>query len=182
MIGSSVVAKRYAQALFDLAGEEKDYIKYQGELKAMNALVDSTPALKEFFVNPVFEDAEKKAVLIEVLKKTTISPLMQNFLKLLVDKGRIGSLADIAECYEALTFAALKMSRVNVRTAFPLNDDIVGKIKAMLEKMTGKSVEMHIEEDPSLIAGMVVKIGDKVYDGSIKSQLNNIRQLLGEEK
>jgi F-type H+-transporting ATPase subunit delta len=63
-----------------------------------------------------------------------------------------------------------------------LNDDIVGKIKAMLEKMTGKSVEMHIEEDPSLIAGMVVKIGDKVYDGSIKSQLNNIRQLLGEEK
>jgi len=52
----------------------------------------------------------------------------------------------------------------------------------MLEKMTGKSVEMHIEEDPSLIAGMVVKIGDKVYDGSIKSQLNNIRQLLGEEK
>ncbi len=182
MIGSSVVAKRYAQALFELAGEEKDYIKFQGELKDMNALIDGAPDLKEFFINPVFEDGEKKTVLVEILRKTSISPLMQNFLKLLVDKGRIGSLADISECYENLVFQALKMSRVNVRTAFPLSVDTVGKIKAMLEKMTGKSVEMLIEEDPSLIAGMVVKIGDKVYDGSIKSQLNNIRQLLGEEK
>jgi len=182
LIGSGVVAKRYAQALFDLAGGEKDYIKFNDELKEMNSIVDGVSALKEFFVNPVFEDGEKKVVLIEVLKKTSISPLMQNFLKLLVDKGRIGSLADISECYENLMFSALKMSRVNVRTAFPLSDDIVGKIKGMLEKMTGKSVEMLIEEDPSLIAGMVVKIGDKVYDGSIKSQLNNIRQLLGEEK
>jgi len=182
LIGSGVVAKRYAQALFDLAGGEKDYIKFHSELKEMNSIIDGASDLKEFFVNPVFEDAEKKNVLIEVLKKTSISPMMQNFLKLLVDKGRIGSLADISECYENLMFSALKMSRVNVRTAFPLNDEIVGKIKGMLEKMTGKSVEMLIEEDPSLIAGMVVKIGDKVYDGSIKSQLNNIRQLLGEEK
>jgi F-type H+-transporting ATPase subunit delta len=182
LIGSSVVAKRYAQALFDLAGEEKDYMKFQGELKTMNSLIEGSRDLKEFFGNPVFEDSEKKAVLVEVLKKTSISPLMQNFLKLLVDKGRINSLADISECYEGLVFQALKMSRVNVRTAFPLNDDTVGKIKAMLEKMTGKSVEMMVEQDPSLIAGMVVKIGDKVYDGSIKSQLNNIRQLLGEEK
>jgi F-type H+-transporting ATPase subunit delta len=180
--GSGVVAKRYAQALFDLAGGEKEYIKFHSELKEMNSIIDGSSDLKEFFVNPVFEDAEKKNVLIEVLKKTSISPMMQNFLKLLVDKGRIGSLADISECYENLMFSALKMSRVNVRTAFPLNDEIVGKIKGMLEKMTGKSVEMLIEEDPSLIAGMVVKIGDKVYDGSIKSQLNNIRQLLGEEK
>ena len=182
MIGSGVVAKRYAQALFDLAGEEKDYIKFNSELKEMNSLIDGAPDLKEFFINPVFEDAEKKTVLVEVLKRTSISPLMQNFLKLLVDKGRIGSLSDITACYENLTFSALKMSRVSLKTAFPLNDEIIGKIKAMLEKMTGKSVEMLIEEDPSLIAGMVVKIGDKVYDGSIKSQLNNIRQLLGEEK
>ena len=87
---------------------------------------------------PYFEDAEKKTVLIEVLKKTSISPMMQNFLKLLVDKGRIGSLADISECYENLTFSALKMSRVNVRTAFPLNDEIVGKIKANAGKDDGK--------------------------------------------
>lgn len=182
MIGSGVVAKRYAQALFDLAGGEQDYIKFNSELKEMNSIMEGIADLKEFFINPVFEDSEKKAVLVEVLKKTSISPLMQNFLKLLVDKGRIGSLADISECYEGLMFAALKMSRVSVRTAFPLSDDIVAKIKEMLEKMTGKSVEMSIEEDPTLIAGMVVKIGDKVYDGSIKSQLNNIRQLLGEEK
>ena len=62
MIGSSVVAKRYAQALFDLAGEEKDYIKFQGELKEMNSLIDGAADLKEFFINPVFEDAEKKAL------------------------------------------------------------------------------------------------------------------------
>lgn len=182
MIGNGVIAKRYAQALFDLAGDEKDYIKFHGELNEMKSIIDGAADLKEFFVNPVFEDAEKKAVMVEVLKRTSISPLMQNFLKLLVDKGRIGSLADITECYQALMFSALKMSRVNVRTAFPLNDGVVSQIKEMLEKMTGKSVEMLIEEDPSLIAGMVVKIGDKVYDGSIKSQLDSIRQLLGEEK
>ena len=60
MIGSSVVAKRYAQALFDLAGEEKDYIKFQSELKEMNSLIDGASDLKEFFVNPVFEDARKE--------------------------------------------------------------------------------------------------------------------------
>ncbi len=151
-------------------------------MKEMTGLIDGASGLREFFINPVFEKAEKKAVMEEVLKKTTISATMQNFFKLLVDKGRIGGLADIAECYEDLMFSTLKRTRVSVKTAFPLSQELSEKIQSMLEKLTGKNVEMTVEEDPSLVAGVVVKIGDKVYDGSIKSQLNSIRQLLREER
>ncbi len=76
---------------------------------------------------------------------------------------------------------ALKKVRVQVKTAFPLSVELSGGLAKSLENLTGKQVEMTVEEDPSLLGGIVVKVGDTLYDGSIKSQLNNIRNLLGEE-
>jgi F-type H+-transporting ATPase subunit delta len=91
-------------------------------------------------------------------------------------------LGEIESCYEQLMDSVLKKARVVVKTAFALSDDIKSDLKKKLEEITGKDIEMNIEEDRSLMGGIVVKIGDTLYDGSIKAQLNNIRELLREEK
>ncbi len=179
---TSGIAKRYSQALFDIAREEKKYQTYYDELKQFSSILDENVNLKEFFANPVFDCDEKKAVIAEVLKKTEISNTIVNFLKLLVDKGRISHLYEIKDSYEDLMDDVLKKARITVKTAFPLTGDLSGKLKKTLEGITGKEVEMIIEEDRSLLGGIIVKIGDTLYDGSIKSQLNDIRELLREEK
>jgi len=115
------------------------------------------------------------------LDKLGITGVVANFLKLLVDKGRINILEDILNAYQHLMDQALNKARVSVKTAYPLSDDLVAEVKKTLEGLTKKRVEMAIEEDPSLLGGIVVKIGDTVYDGSVKAQLNKIRELLGEE-
>jgi F-type H+-transporting ATPase subunit delta len=105
-----------------------------------------------------------------------------SFLRLLVDKKRIDILSDIVVCYRQLMDEALKKVRVNVKTAYALSDDLKSFISSSLEKSIGKKVEMTVEEDPSLIGGVVIGVGDTLYDGSIKNQLNNMRNLLGEAR
>jgi len=179
---TSGIAKRYAQALFDIAEEENRYQDYYGDLKQFSAILHENANLHDFFANPVFDKDEKKAVITEVLKKTAVSETSCNFLKLLVDKGRINHLGEIESCYEQLMDSVLKKARVLVKSAFPLSESIKSDLKKKLENITGKEIEMNIEEDRSLMGGIVVKIGDTLYDGSIKAQLNNIRELLREEK
>jgi len=76
---------------------------------------------------------------------------------------------------------ALKKARVTVKTAFPLSGELSRRLQSGLEELTGREVEMTVLEEPSLIGGIVVRVGDTLYDGSIRAQLNNIRNLLGEE-
>ena len=88
---------------------------------------------------------------------------------------------DLQESYRKLMDDALGISRVQVRTAFPMTSELAANLQRGLESLTGKKVEMQIDEDASLLGGVVVRVGDKLYDGSIKVQLNNMSRLLGEE-
>lgn len=178
MIGGGI-AKRYARAFFDVAGEEDSYEKYYDELRSFSSILEENESLKDFLSNPIFDQAVKKAVVEEVLERVDISNMTANFLKLLADKRRIGILSDIESCYRELMDSALKKVRVNVKTAFPLSAKLSKSVKSSLEEATNKKVEMTIEEDPTLLGGVIVRIGDTIYDGSMKTQLNNLRNLLG---
>ena len=178
---SSTIAKRYARAFFEIAGEEKRYEEYYHELGRFSAVFRENKSLEEFLANPIFAQPDKKAVVESVLEKIRISPLTANFLKLLADKRRIEILPDIERCYRELMDNALKKARVTVKTAFPLSGELSRRLQSGLEELTGKEVEMTVLEEPSLIGGIVVRVGDTLYDGSIRAQLNNIRNLLGEE-
>ena len=178
---SSNIAKRYARAFFEIAGEEARYEAYHQELDRFSELMKENSDLSEFLANPVFEQADKKAVVETLLAKAGISGLTANFIKLLVDKRRIGILAEIEASYRTLMDEALQKARVTVRTAFPLTDDTAESLRKGLEKMTGREVEMTVQEDPSLLGGIAVRIGDTLYDGSIRTQLDNLKNLLGEE-
>jgi F-type H+-transporting ATPase subunit delta len=180
-VSSSNIAKRYARAFFEIAGSEKRYEEFYYELGRFSAVLKENKSLSEFLSNPIFAQPDKKTVVESVLEKMDISPLTANFLKLLVDKRRIGIISEIEGCYRELMDGALKKVRVTVKTAFPLSGDLSGRLQKGLEGLTGKKVEMTVLEEPSLLGGIVVRVGDTLYDGSIRAQLNNIRNLLGEE-
>ncbi|HNS55944.1 MAG TPA: ATP synthase F1 subunit delta [Smithellaceae bacterium] len=178
----SNISKRYANAFFGIAAEEKKLENYYDELLSFSSIISQDKALREFLANPVFEQAVKKNVVEKIIGKLQLSPMTINFLKLLVDKKRIEALPDITTCYRQMMDEALKRVRVNVKTAFPLSDEMQSYIRASLEKLTGRQVEMTVEKDPALLGGIVIGVGDTLYDGSIKNQLNNMRNLLGEAR
>ena len=179
---SSNIAKRYARAFFKIAGEEQRYEDYAQELGRFSTLLEESKNLSEFLANPVFAQPDKKAVVEALLAKLRLSPLTANFLKLLVDKRRIGILSDIEVCYRDLVEDALKKVSVTVTTAFPLTGELSSQLQKGLEGLTGRQVEMTVHEDPTLLGGIIARVGDMLYDGSIRTQLSNIRNLLGEER
>jgi F-type H+-transporting ATPase subunit delta len=179
---SSNIARRYARAFFKITGDEQRYEDYARELGRFSALLKENRNLGEFLANPVFAQPDKKAVAEALLAKLELSPLTANFLKLLVDKRRIGILSDIEGCYHDMVADALKKVSVTVKTAFPLTGELSSRLQKRLEGLTGKQVEMTVHEDPTLLGGIVVRVGDTLYDGSIMAQLSSIRNLLGEER
>ena len=145
-------------------------------------MVLQNKALQEFLANPIFELKSKKAVVEELLGLVKMSERTANFLRLLVDKQRIGMLGEVEDAYKELMDKSLKKVRVSVRTAYPLTAELEQTLKQRVAEMTGKEVEMTVEDDTALIGGLVVRVGDTLYDGTIKAQLGNIRKLLGEER
>ena len=178
----SNIAKRYARAFFAIAAEEKKLEKYYNELVEFSSIIDQNSALREFLANPIFEQTAKKSVVEKIISKLHLSKMTINFLKLLVDKKRIEVLPDIVICYRQMMDEALKRVRVNLKTAFPLSAPMQAHISASLETLTGRQVEMTVEKDPALLGGIVIGVGDTLYDGSIKNQLNDMRNLLGEAR
>jgi F-type H+-transporting ATPase subunit delta len=178
---SSNIAKRYARAFFGIAREDGLYEKYYLELTLFSSIIKESKDLKELLLNPVFGQDEKRAVVDLLLKKIDVSNVTANFLRLLVDKRRIGILPDIESCYRKFMDDALRKIRVDVKTAFPLSAELSEKLQKRMEDLTGRKVEMAVTEDASLLGGIVVGVGDTLYDGSIKTQLHNVRNLLGEE-
>ncbi len=178
----SNISKRYARAFFEIAEADKKLEQYYHELRQFSSIIDGNKDLGGFLANPIFEQESKKKVLEQIIGKLSLSPMTINFLKLLIDKKRIDVLADIESCYRQMMDETLKKLRVNVKTAFPLSTDMLQYITSGLEKMTGKQIEVTVESDQNLLGGIVIGVGDTLYDGSIKSQLNNMRNLLGEAR
>jgi F-type H+-transporting ATPase subunit delta len=178
----SNISKRYARAFFDIAAQEKKLENYYNELAQFASFINQDKNLREFLANPVFEQAVKKNVVEKLISKLQLSVMTINFLKLLVDKKRIEVLPDITICYRQMMDDVLKKVSVNLKTAFPLSAEMQAYISSSLEKLTGRQVEMTVEKDPALLGGIVIGVGDTLYDGSIKNQLNNMRNLLGEAR
>ncbi len=178
----SNISKRYARAFFEIAGEEKKLEQYYNELHQFSSMMAENKDLGGFLANPIFEQDVKKQVLEKIIGKMTLSPMTVNFLKLLVDKNRIDVLPDIDTCYRLMMDEALQKTRVTVKTAYPLSADMQKYIMSNLKKLTGREAEVTVEEDKSLLGGIVIGVGDTLYDGSIKNQLNNMRNLLGEAR
>lgn len=178
----SNISKRYARAFFEIAEGEKKLEQYYAELKQFSSIVGENKDLGGFLANPVFDQESKKKVLGQIIGRLSLSKMTINFLNLLIDKKRIDVLPDIETCYRQLMDETLRKVRVTLKTAFPLSGDMQNYIVSNLKKMTGQEVEVTVEDDKNLLGGIVIGVGDTLYDGSIKNQLNNMRNLLGEAR
>jgi len=172
------VARRYAKALLLIGKEDGQADLYREELERFSALVSENKELEQAICNPLYDTAGRKKVLDAVVDFSELSGVMKAFLLLLFDKGRIGFIQSINDFYQKLADELKGVARASLVSATSLSDDTVEKIRESLSKMTGKTVKLEVEQDPSLIGGIVTKIGDLVLDGSVKTQLLNMRESL----
>ncbi|ATW25979.1 ATP synthase F1 subunit delta [Candidatus Formimonas warabiya] len=174
---NKTVARRYAQALFEIAKNHNALDKYAADLKLIMELMESREDLKKFFYGPLVPGAAKKD-LIKKAVSGAVDPMVFNFINLIIDKSREIFLADIVEEFNQFLAAENQTLTAKVRSAVALTEAQTGQLEDKLSRLTGKKVKAAVNVDPSLIGGIVVRIGDTVYDGSIAKQLNILKEHL----
>jgi F-type H+-transporting ATPase subunit delta len=172
-------ADRYAQALVELAESGGKAQVIEVDLQRFLDLIDGDGAeLGRALRSPVFSADERTALLDAVLPRLGVNPLTSNFLRLISDRGRMAMLTDICRIYVEMMDVRAGRLRVRISTVDPLTPQLEAELKSAFEKSTGKTVLLDARIDPSLIGGLVARVGDRVYDASIKSRLLDIKHRL----
>ena len=172
------IARRYAKALMLIGREDLKTETYREELNRFSGLIAREKDLDAAICNPLYNAAERKKVLIAIIERLNLSGVMASFLQLLFDKGRIKFLSHISDFFDQLADEVKGITRASLVSVSDLPSETVDKIRASLSAMTGKNVVLELKQDPTLIGGIVTRIGDLVLDGSIKTQLLNMRKSL----
>jgi F-type H+-transporting ATPase subunit delta len=177
-LSANAIAKRYAKALVQLGSEEGAVDSYGSELARFSGLLSESAELGAVFANPAYGMGQKTGILKELTAQMALSQMVSNLLMLLLERGRLSVLPLIAESYASFADELSGVIRPLVTSGLPLEPAQVEAIRAALEKSTGKTVQLKLEVDASLIGGVVAKIGDKVFDGSVKTQLARLQDIL----
>jgi F-type H+-transporting ATPase subunit delta len=146
------------------------------ELSALAGVLDGSPEAFSFFKNPAFSADEKKAVLKKIAEKVSVGPMMQNFCDLLAEKGRVDVLPFIAADYQKMLDQAQGVVAGSLVTAFELSDARRKELTEKLEKQTGKKLDLDFAADSEILGGVVLKVGDKVLDASLRAQLDILKE------
>ncbi len=177
---STVIARRYAKALF-MVGKGEDKLEAFGRLlQDLLAFLEENPDVEAALVSRVFPADVKQQVVDKILSAFEVDEIMANFLRLLVERRRIQYLRQIINCFQEFLDEEMGVVRAVVRTAVPLPDDLQDKLAEVLAQISGKQVALELEEDPEIIGGVVAHIGDMVWDGSIRSQLEGFKESIRE--
>ena len=173
---NAVLAKRYAKALFAVAGEESASAAYAKALNEMAEMYAAVPELGDALANPMYPLEVREKVMEALLPSLGVSRMMGNFFRLLVQKRRADIIPDVAAVFQAMVDAENNMCQGTVVSAMELAPELSAKVQATLEKITGKQVMLTTKVDPSIIGGIVAKVGDLVLDGSIRTQLACLKE------
>jgi len=169
------IAKPYAKALLDLAVDQGTLEKIDKEMQRMGDLVRRSEDLRNVFSNPVMTTEERHRVIGELAQRLVLSTTTRNFLLVLADKRRLAHFVEIAEAFQELSDERRGVVRAEVRSPVPLSSAQQLSLKTVLEKITGKSVVTNALVDADLIGGLQVKVGGRVYDASVRTQLEQLR-------
>lgn len=176
---SNVLAKRYAKALLEpLREEELEVVRK--DLDTLQTIMQSSKEMRTLLISPVFGLEEKKGVFQILSKRIGFSREAQRFFELLLEKDRLRYFKEIRAFFEVLLYERKNKVKAHVISSNSFSPSYEGELRKRLMQLTKKEVDLDIKTDPSLLGGMVVRIGDVIYDGSIKGQLINIKEgLLG---
>ena len=170
------VARRYASALADVVTKTGDAGSIQAELRQWESMIVSNHDLLEVFNNPSIQQESKEKVLESLIARANPAKTTANFLRILVRNGRLTDISQINEKFASVLEERGGCVTARVTSARTLSEAQKSEIQANLEKMTGKRVSPTFGVDESIIGGVVTRIGSTVYDGSVKTQLENLKQ------
>lgn len=175
---SRASAARYARALFDIAMNESDPVQVERDLGAFAALMSSHPELTEALTNPGVPVSGKHALADAIGVRLGVASPVRKLLGLLADRDRVALTPDVLAVYRERLLEHQRVVKAEVTTASALPPDRMQQIQARLAEITGRRVDVTTSVDPSIIGGIVTRIGSTVYDGSVATQLAKIRQRL----
>jgi F-type H+-transporting ATPase subunit delta len=176
----SGVAGRYATALFELARDEKSVDSVKADLDRFDAMVAESSDLARLVRSPVFTaDAQTKA-LSAVLDKAGIGGIPAKFLKVLTANRRLFAVGDVIRTFRTLVARFKGEATAEVTVAEQLSDKNLEALKVALKSVTGKDVDLRVKVDPAIIGGLVVKLGSRMVDSSLRTKLNSIKHAMKE--
>ena len=176
----SGVAGRYATALFELARDQKSIDSVRADVDKFASLLADNPDLTRLVRSPVFTAQEQGKALDAVLARAEITGITANFLKVLTANRRLFAVNDVIRAFRALVAKFRGEATADITVAEPLNDKNLDALKASLKSVTGKDVDLNVNVDPSIIGGLVVKLGSRMVDSSLRTKLNSIKNAMKE--
>ena len=179
----SGMAGRYAHALFELARETKATDAVKSDLERFNAMMADSDDLTRLVRSPVFGVDEQLKALSAILDKAGISGLAANFLRVITTNRRLFAVRDMIRAYRALVARHRGEVTAEVTVAEPLNDSNLGALKDALKNVTGgKAIDLDVQVDPAIIGGLIVKVGSRMVDTSLRTKLNAIKFAMKEAR
>jgi F-type H+-transporting ATPase subunit delta len=176
----SGVSGRYATALFELARDEKSIDAVKADLDRFDAMLAESADLKRLVRSPVFSAESQAKALAAVLDKAGISGISANFLRVLTVNRRLFAAGDVIRAFRALVAKFKGEATADVTVAENLSDKNLDALKTALKAVTGKDVALNVKVDPSIIGGLVVKLGSRMVDSSLRTKLNSIKHAMKE--
>ena len=177
-MSQSAAAERYARAIFELGSESGQLDRLSHDVASFAASYSEVPALQRVLENPVLEEGQRESVLREVGRRAGLSPLCVNALLILLRRRRLAALPAIARRLGTLADEKNGVCRATVLSASPLSESYLVRLGESLEQALGKRVILEHREDASLIGGVVTRIGDNTFDGSIAGRLQEMERAL----
>lgn len=175
------VAGRYASALFDLANEERKLVEVEEEMNRVQQMLETSPDLVRMVRSPVFSADEQGKAIAAIAAKASLAPLTSNFLKLLARNRRLFALSDILAAFRGIVARHRGEITADVTSAHPLTE---AQMTALSDTLTGtaggKKVQINTKVDPSLLGGLIVKMGSRMIDSSLKTKLNSLKMRMKE--
>jgi F-type H+-transporting ATPase subunit delta len=174
----SSVAERYARAIYELGVESGDLKGLTEQIKRFTEAYTASDELRAVLDNPLVEPGQRDAILREIAARVSVGPLAQNALRLLASRHRLAALPFIARRLSTLADENAGVVRATVVSAISLPEDYYRQLEKQLEQGLGRTVILERQEDPSLLGGIVTRIGDNIIDGSIKGRLHELERRL----
>ena len=173
----TAIAHKYARALFDSAREAGRTDEVGSDMAGLAKLQARDPAFLRFLVSPEVL-TERKMEFIKDVFEPRLQEMVTNFLRLLVDKGRINHLPEMCEEFERMYEEHQGKLRAQVMTAIPLSEGQEGRLKSELDRITGRDIQLEQKVDPSVLGGVVVHLGNKIVDRSLRRGLRQLQEKL----